>query len=151
MNMKFDINITTEHIQSTAGLALAGEIAAKIGLIGYTKQDKRVLGHPEILATLFGLYIQGRSRYEEIKLFRHDELFKRALDLRYVPAAETLRLYTEVVARSKKYALGKIRDANTALLQKSPLTPISVEGRDYVPVDVDVSPPLIIQAVIKKG
>lgn len=138
--MKFDINTTTEHIQSTAGLALAGEIAEKIGLSSYNEQDKRVLGHPEILATLFGLYIQGRSRYEEVKLFRHDGLFKRALGLAYVPAAETLRLYTEKVAQSKNYALRKIRRANTALLQKTTLTPITVEGRDYVPVDVDVSP-----------
>ncbi|MFP4180294.1 MAG: hypothetical protein ACLFSA_09600 [Spirochaetaceae bacterium] len=73
----FEIHTTTEHIQSTAGLALAGEIAAKIGLLGYTTQDKRVLRHPEILSSLFGIYIQGRSRYEEINLFLHDELLKR--------------------------------------------------------------------------
>ncbi|MFP4617960.1 MAG: hypothetical protein ACLFMZ_03875 [Spirochaetaceae bacterium] len=75
----FEIHTTTEHIQSTAGLALAGEIAAKIGLLGYTTQDKRVLRHPEILSSLFGIYIQGRSRYEEINLFLHDELLKKIL------------------------------------------------------------------------
>jgi len=71
---------------------MAGEIAEKIGLNDYNEQDKRVLGHPDILSTLFGLYIQSRSRYEEVKLFRHDGLFKRALGLACVPAAETLRL-----------------------------------------------------------
>ena len=138
--MKFDINTTTEHLQSTGGLALAGEIAEKIGLCDYTKQDKKVLRHPEVLSSLFGLFVQGRSRYEEIKLFRGDELFKQALGLRYVPAPETVRLYTERVAQYKNYALEKIKKANRALLRKAAVTPITAEERHYIPIDVDVSP-----------
>ena len=72
---------------------------------------------------------RGRSRYEEIKLFRRDELFKQSLNLRYVPVAE-----------SKKHALEKIRDANIALLKKTTLTAVTVNERYYVPVDIDVSP-----------
>ena len=74
--MKFDIDTTTKLIQSTGGLTLAGEIAEKIGLLSYGTEDKRVLKHSEVLSSLFGLFVQGRSRYEEIKLFRRDELFK---------------------------------------------------------------------------
>ena len=136
----FDIDTTTEHIQSTAGMALAGKITEKIGLCSYSTVDKRLLQDPEVLSSLFGLFVQWRSSYEEIKLFRGDELFKQSLNLSYVPAAETLRLYTEKVAESKKYAMEKLQKANSALLKKSSITAIEVNGRDYVPVDIDVSP-----------
>jgi len=39
--------------------------------------------------------VQGRTRYEEVELFRSDALFHRSLELPYALAAETLRLYAE--------------------------------------------------------
>ena len=54
---------------------------------------------------MYALFVQGRSSFEEIKLFRSDPFFKQAFDLKYVPAAETLRLYPEKIAEAKDCVL----------------------------------------------
>ena len=81
--MKFNINSTKEQINSTAGIILAGKIFDKIGL-------NNGKSHYETLRSMLGLLIQGRCSFEEIKLFRHDNFFRDALGLTYVPAQDTL-------------------------------------------------------------
>ena len=65
----------------------------KIGFNFSDNESSSQLVHPEILRIMYGLFVQGRNSFEEIKLFRYDPFFKQAFDLKYVPAAETLRLY----------------------------------------------------------
>jgi len=138
--MKFTIDSTTEQIQSTGGLALAGIISEKIGFNFPDEKSKRILVHPEMLRVIYGLFVQGRSSYEEIKLFRHDPFFKKAFDLAFVPAKETLRLYLERIAEEGDFVLERISDCNVNLLKMTTITPILVSGREYIPVDIDVSP-----------
>ena len=138
--MKFTIDSTTEQIHSTGGLALAAKISEKIGFNFSDENSKAQLIHPEMLRVMYGLFVQGRSSYEEIKLFRNDPFFKQSFDLAFVPAAETLRLYLEIVAERKNNALAKISECNINLLKSALLTPVRICGREYIPVDVDVSP-----------
>jgi len=138
--MKFTIDSTTEQVQSTGGIALAAKISEKIGLNFSDNKSSNTLVHPEIPRILYGLFIQGRNSFEEIKLFRFDPFFKQAFDLKYVPAAETLRLYLEKIAIAKDYVLQKISECNVNLLNRVTITPVEVAGRKYIPVDVDVSP-----------
>ena len=138
--MKFTIDSTTEHIQSTGGIALAGKIAEKIGFNFSDDESEHQLVHPEILRTIYGLFVQGRNSFEEIKLFRYDPFFKQTFDLAYVPAAETLRIYLERIAKGKDSVLQKISECNVNLLNMTRITPVEVSGRRYIPVDVDVSP-----------
>jgi len=138
--MKFTIDSTTEQIQSTGGIALAAMISEKIGFNFSDEQSKKQLIHPEMLRVMYGLFVQGRSSYEEIKLFRHDPFFKKAFDLEYVPAKETLRLYLEKVAEGGDSVLEKITDCNVNLLNFATFTPTMISGREYIPVDIDVSP-----------
>lgn len=138
--MKFTIDSTTEQLQSTGGLALAGTISEKIGLNFTDDGSKRQIVHPEMLRVIFGLFVQGRSSYEEIKLFRHDPFFKKALNLSFVPAKETLRLYLEQTAEEGDFVLEKISGCNINLIKYATITPILVSGREYIPVDIDVSP-----------
>lgn len=138
--MKFVIDSTTEHIQSTGGIALAGKIAEKIGFNFPDNESKHQLVHPEIIRTIYGLFIQGRSSFEEITLFRYDPFFKQAFGLAYVPAAETVRLYLERIAEEKDRVLQKISECNVNLLTRTTITPVEVSRRKYIPVDVDVSP-----------
>jgi hypothetical protein len=138
--MKFTIDSTTENIQSTGGIALAAKIAEKIGFNFTDNESKQLFAHPEIPRTIFGLFVQGRSSFEEIKLFRDDPFFKQAFNLQFVPAAETLRLYLEKIAKEKNYVLQKITECNVNLLNKTTITPVEVSGRKYIPLDVDVSP-----------
>lgn len=138
--MKFTINSTTEQLQSTGGLALAGKISEKIGFHFSGDESKRQIVHPEMLRVVLGLFVQGRSSYEEIKLFRYDPFFKKAFNLSFVPAKETLRLYLEQIAERGDSVLEKISDCNVNLLKYATITPILVSGREYIPVDIDVSP-----------
>jgi hypothetical protein len=61
----------------------------------YIDEGGKTLKHPQLLRVLAGLFVQGRTRYEEVELFRSDALFHRSLELPYALAAETLRLYAE--------------------------------------------------------
>ncbi len=137
--MKFVIDSTTEQIQSIGGIALAAKISEKIGLNFSDEESRRELVHPEILKVMYGLFVQGRTTFEEIKLFRFDPFFKKAFGLKYVPAAETLRLYLERIAEAKDSILPRISGCNVNLLSLATITPVEVSGRKYIPVDVDVS------------
>ena len=106
--MKYTIDSTTEQLQSTGGIALAAKISEKIGLDFSDEESKRELVHPEIPKVMYGLFVQGRTTFEEIKLFRHDSFFRQSFGLSYVPAAETLRLYLEEIAEGKDHVLKKI-------------------------------------------
>ncbi len=75
--MKFTIDSTTEQVQSTGGIALAAKISEKIGFNFSDTESKRQLVHPEIPRIMYGLFVQGRNTFEEIKLFRSDPFFKR--------------------------------------------------------------------------
>lgn len=138
--MKFTIESTTDQVQSTGGIALAAKISEKIGFNFSNNESKQKLEHPEIIRIMYGLFVQGRSSFEEIKLFRFDPFFRAAFDLSYVPAAETLRLYLEKIAEGKDYVLQKISECNVNLLNRTVISPVLVDGWKYIPIDVDVSP-----------
>ncbi len=82
--MKFTIDSTTDQVQSTGGIALATKISVKIGLNFSDDKFKNQFVHPEILRITYGLFIQGRNTFEEIKLFRFDPLDYQMLVLPHV-------------------------------------------------------------------
>ena len=86
-----NINTTRNILNGTAGIALAGKILKKIGR---DLTDDQILSDQEknILLTFTGQLVQGRTRFAEIDLFRHDILFQESLSLDYVYAPETVRL-----------------------------------------------------------
>jgi hypothetical protein len=88
------IDTTTDQLNSIGGIALVGKICERIGFGSASSP----VSHPEILKSLVGLFVQGRTRYEEMELFRRDRLFRDSFGLAYVPARETLRLYLERMA-----------------------------------------------------
>jgi hypothetical protein len=139
VSLKFTIDTTTERIENTGGLVLAGEIAGKAGLdLNDPRYDS--IPHKEVLRSLFGLLVQGRTSYEEIALFRGNDLFKNAFDLKYVPARETLRIYLNKIAATGDMARTALHEVNRTLLKKVRLTPVRTKDNRYIPVDCDVSP-----------
>lgn len=134
--MSFIIKSSTERLESVAGITLAADIARSCGLNALIHRQS---GVNAALVSMFGLLVQGRSSFEEIALFQHCALFKKAFELPFVPARETLRLYLEKAALSTGI-LDRLKDANFRLLRQTSLTPVTVEGtRTYLPVDIDVS------------
>ena len=137
--MDYEIDTTTESLHSTGGLALVGKIFERIGF-GQHYNDQNTLQHPEILRVLGGLFVQGRSRFEEASLFRYDSFFRDSLNLKYVPARETIRLYLEKMANEKQQVFQAIGQANMKLLKKTSFTTIDFPHVKYLPVDIDTSP-----------
>jgi len=133
--MAFEIQSTTEQLESVAGLALAGEIARASGLAASAGKSR---SYTNTLSAMFGLLVQGRSSYEEIDLFRFNHFFKKALGIATIPARETLRLYLEKIAALPDM-IGCIRACNTRILKRASITPVEIHGRNYIPVDIDVS------------
>jgi len=134
--MNYCIKNTTEQLENIGGLVLTGEIFKRIGLnISPTTKIK----HPEVLRAMLGLLVQGRTSYEEIDIFRNSNLFKTALELDFVPAKETLRLYLKDISKSE--SIERVLDTiNLNLLKKCSFTPVVASEDSYIPVDIDVSP-----------
>jgi len=134
--MSFIIKSTTERLESVAGITLVADIAKAIGL------NSLLPHHPGLnsaVLSMFGLLAQGRSSFEEIALFKHCTLFRKAFDLLFVPAKETMRLYLEKAARVSDI-LDRVRSTNQNLLQRITPTPVVVDHvRHYIPIDIDVS------------
>ncbi len=134
--MSFHIESTKEHLENTGGLALAVEVARACGLTSLVMQVRTWKG---TLLSMFGLLVMGRSFYEEIAGFRKDELFRAAFHLEYVPARETLRIYLGRMARKVQSLIAMLFGCNVRLLKLATITPLTVDTRKYIPVDVDVS------------
>ena len=77
--MKFTIDSITDQVQSTGGIAIAAKISEKIGFNFSDNNSRNKLVHPEIPRIMYGLFVQGRNSFEEIKLFRFDPFSSRPL------------------------------------------------------------------------
>ncbi|MBN1617308.1 MAG: hypothetical protein JW875_08335 [Spirochaetales bacterium] len=137
--MDYEIDTTTESLHSTGGFALVGKIFERIGF-GQNYNDQNTLQHPEILKVLGDLFVQGRSRFEEASLFQYDSFFHDSLNLKYIPARETIRLYLEKMANEKQQVRQAIGQANMKLMKRTSFTTIDFPHVKYLPVDIDTSP-----------
>jgi len=136
--MQIEIQDTTERIESTGGLLLAGKIIRRIGL---TTLKHGIIGNGrDVIISIFGLLVQGRTKYEDMNLFRGNEFFRNAFGLHSTYAVETIRLYLEKLAETKEAIMRQLRECNARLLKKAKLTSLWVNKKEYLPVDIDTSP-----------
>ncbi len=140
--MRLIIERTDEIFTSNGGLAVAGALMKSLKIGKSLNKIKISSGEPEIsnqdvFRSYLGLLVMGRTNYEDIELFRNDEMFRIMLDIEKVPSSETLRQRFDA-------ALGAFDDAiiqfNISLLKKCHLSSVLVDSGKYIPVDIDVSP-----------
>jgi hypothetical protein len=85
------------------------------------------------MKSLVGLFVQGRTRYKEIDLFRRNRLFRDSFGFAYVPARETLRLYLERMVPEQVQGRGRMchdRSAEARGVDTDPhLNPVVPSGR----------------------
>jgi hypothetical protein len=136
--LDYVIDSTTEKLHCTGGIAIVGKILQRIGF--GKNEEGNSPRYPGILKSVVGLFTQGRTTFEEIRLFRNDELFQNSLNLTFVPAAETFRLYLEKMIPEQEMVEQTIRTSNIRLLKSAIITAEKVQARFYVPIDVDTSP-----------
>jgi len=131
------IESTTEIIESKGGLILAGKIAKKAGL-GLIK-SLFVKNAGTIIASLFGLMVEGKSDFESMGEKRESLFFKQALELPYVYAKETVRIYLDQMAEDAGGVIEQLRESSTKIIRQASLHGLWINGKNYLPVDIDTS------------
>lgn len=135
-----NIDFTTNVLDSTGGIVLAGKIFDRIGM-DFKNDTLLDNAGKNILKSMTGLLVEGRNSFSEIDLVRNNPLFKHALDLEFIYAPETVRIYLERLARNQGTHIHSVLDGiNQTLLKQVTLTPIKTGLAQYIPVDIDVSP-----------
>ena len=92
-----------------------------------------------IIASLFGLMVEGKSDFESIGEKRGSLFFKDALGLPYVYAKETVRLYLERMAEDAEGVIEQLRGSSAKIIQQASLHGLWIQGRHYLPVDIDTT------------
>jgi hypothetical protein len=139
--MRLTVEGTDEILTSNGGLAVAGALmkSLKIGKelnsirVGNSEPD---ISNQDVFRSYIGLLVMGRTNFEDINLFREDELFRIMLDIKRIPSSETLRQRYD--AASGKFDAA-IRSFNVCLLKECHLSSLSIDSGKYLPVDIDVS------------
>lgn len=140
--MKYRIAQGKEKINSVGGLGLIGLLLERSGLkkeikkagTGNAREVKRV---SDVLSSVVGLISQGRTDYNDIELFKDDELFRDALEIKKIYSEESLRQRLDEYAGSYD---GAIAASSLSLLRHTSFGTIQTEYGEYIPYDVDVSP-----------
>ena len=92
----------------------------------------------EILLTGIGLLCNGRSDFNDVELYRGDELFMNAYGLKTVASEAVFRQRFDELPSERTH--DALRRLNAAMLSKRPLGRVNAEGLELIPVDIDVSP-----------
>ncbi len=142
MNIK--IAQGNEEINSTGGIILVGKLLAlnaweKINDMTTARIKRGEISHGDILKIAAALLALGKTDFVDIDLYRNDPLFKKALDLKKIPSAETLR--------QRLNDLGLLNCGQTMidsclveLLKKvKDFGEIQTQYGSYIPIDIDVS------------
>lgn len=139
------LSLTNEKINSYGGLNLTGAILSNHTPISglFSEQEKfrsDRISNADVLTTQIGLLCQGRTHFEDIELFRQDEAesFSLSMGIDKIPSESTLRQRLGELAT--KESMTKIEGVNLAVLKAHQISPLEINGRFYIPNDIDVTP-----------
>jgi hypothetical protein len=130
-----DKEIYTVH----SGLAIVGQCLNR-----FTTLERRLkkvgkckgISHSDIVRSYVGLLCIGKSDYEAITDRVGDEYFKKALGIKRVPYAETLRQRMDSYAKPFR----EVIEACAVEMIKRSRAPVSSLKTNHVPLDIDVFP-----------
>ena len=141
-SMKYNIEQGSELINSVGGLSLVGLLLKRSGLKQRLKSlsgdsKKALTRTADVFGSIVGLLCQGRTDYEDIEVFRDDELFRDGLDLARVYSSASLRQRFDEAAGNYD---DEIADASINLLRAVDFGTVKTSTSKYIPYDIDVSP-----------
>ena len=111
------IKTTKDAIESKGGLILAGKIAILAGLKDIKSKVVKQAG--VILTCMFALMLEGKSDFESMGEKRYNEFFKNALEIPYVYAKETVRLYLEDMAAAEaEVIIEQLRESSVRIINQ---------------------------------
>ena len=131
------IQTTTERIESKGGLLLAGKIALIAGLQNIYSSASKKAG--EVITSLFGLMVEGKTNFESMREKRGSLFFKEAFELPFVYAKETIRLYFEKLIPDANNIIWQLRRSAAKIINKALLHCLWINGKSFLPVDIDTT------------
>ena len=140
--MQFEVTETDDVLVSHAGLALAGSllqqtrIKQRADALTVAGSKRPTISHGDVLLSMLGLLCLGKSDFADIEPFRRETFFARALGLAQLPSEETLRQRLDQIGASP---LELLHEAASDLIARH-APPLAPCYREFVPLDVDVSP-----------
>jgi len=128
---------TKEKFESKGGLMLAGQIAKKAGLQNIKSNIIKKSG--DIITSLFGIMTEGKTDFESIGENRGKSFFKEALELTFVYAKETVRIYLGKMSLELELIINQLRESSIKIIQNGPLHGIWINKIQYLPIDMDTT------------
>ena len=130
------------ELNSTAGNHLCGILledhAKQVLPVNFQSRRSDAISDRDILLSQIGLLANGRTDFNDIDLYRGDELFTNAFGVKTVASESVFRQRFDELPPLKTHTA--LRRLNGRLLSKRTLGRVNAEHLDLIPVDMDVSP-----------
>lgn len=127
---------------STGGNSLCGLVyrnAMQAALPeNFTPKRSDAISDRDILSTQIGLLCNARNDFNDVELYREDEVFRNSFGIEQLPSEAAFRHRLDELPEQKTHAA--LRESTLALLHTREFGSVDVAGRALIPVDVDVSP-----------
>lgn len=139
--IKFELTKTNEILTPVSGLACVRALLSKTNLKKklnskkIPKMSEPDIKNGDVALSYTGLLCQGKNDFESIEPFRQDKFFKLALGIEKVPSSPTLRQRMDIASSWKNIILEE-----SALLLRKTGAKITPCYKDYIALDIDVSP-----------
>lgn len=130
------------ELNSTGGNHLCGLLLGNLPKTtlpaNFQPRRSDALADRDILLSQIGMLCNGRSDFNDIDLYRGDEIFMNAYGLKAVASESVFRQRFDDLPANKTHAA--LRSLNARLLSKRTFGRVDADGLKLVPVDMDVSP-----------
>lgn len=138
---KAKLSTSSENFSSNGGFVWVSELLDSIPMMSLwdkllpcrcnTRFSAQVM-----VRSAIGLMTAGSNNFVDVEKFRGDVLFRQLVD-NAVPSQETFRQRLNLLARKEWMPL--IDQMSATLLSKAKLARITMYGKEYIPLDIDVS------------
>ena len=143
MELKFEQS-KSEFYTTAAGLCFVGRALNKnTSLKRSLRSIKKRHGIPniELVRAFIGLLALGKTNFDSIDNYRHDDWFKRSMGIKQMPSSSRLRQRFNEDATE---LIPLIEEALAELLVElnAPVTPLpkKLDNFEHIPLDIDVTP-----------
>ncbi len=130
------------ELNSTSGNHLCGLVLGNLPKTtlppNFQPRRSDAIADRDILLSQIGLLCNGRNDFNDIDLYREDEVFMNAYGLKAIASESVFRQRFDDLPANKTHAA--LRKLNTRLLSKRIFGRVDADGLKLVPVDMDVSP-----------
>lgn len=130
------------ELNSTGGNHLCGLLLGNLPKTTFPPnfQPRRsdAIADRDILLSQIGLLCNGRTDFNDIDLYRGDEVFMNAYGLKTVASEAVFRQRFDDLPANKAHAA--LRKLNIRLLAQRSFGRVNADGLKLVPIDMDVSP-----------